>query len=272
MTALRVAGRTHPGRVREQNEDHFFVGVLRKSMETRDTNLEVTDAVDALTRLDADVLVVADGVGGRAGGERASQSAVFSLATYIARTASCHYDPDVEQEDEFLLRLERALERAHAVVSDLGSGGRGPATTLTMAIVVGQRAYVAHAGDSRAYHFRRGRLRQITRDQTWANMLTDAGYENSEAARGRMANVLMSALGGQTMVPTISLVDLNDGDWILLCSDGLPKHVSDDAIAATLAGATDPAAACERLIEAALDGGGTDNVTVVAGTCRPSGD
>ena len=269
MTALDAGGGTHVGRVRDSNEDHFFVGVLRKSLEARETNLAVTEAVEELTRLDADLLVVADGVGGRHGGEHASQSAVFTLATYIARSASCHYDPDVEQEDEFLQRLERALERSHSIVRDLGSGGRGPATTLTLAIVVGGRAYVAHAGDSRAYHFRRGRLRQITRDQTWANALADAGVPEEESAGGRLVNVLASALGAQSMAPSISLVDLNEDDWLLLCTDGLTKHVSDEAITATLGSATDARDACDRLISAALDGGGTDNITVVAARVRP---
>jgi protein phosphatase len=264
MSPLRVSGRSHAGLVRTSNEDRYLVGVLHKGIEVRDTNLTVTDAVEEMSRLDADFLIVADGVGGSRGGDRASQSAVFSLATFIARTAACHYDPDVEQEDEFLHRLERALEYAHSVVRELANQGRAPATTLTMAMVIGARAYIAHAGDSRAYHCRNGRLRQITRDQTWANMLSDAGITEPGAARGNLSNVLLSAVGAQSMEPAIGLVDLAPGDWLLLCSDGLTKHVADDAIAQVLNASHDPDAVTSQLVNAALAGGGTDNVTVVA--------
>jgi protein phosphatase len=230
-------------------------------VDVQETNLEVQDAIRELGRLDAHLLVVADGVGGVAGGRRASQSAVFSLATFIGRTAACHYDPNVEQENEFIERLEHAMRYAHEVVSSLSTPGRGPATTLTMAMVIGRRAYIAHAGDSRAYVRSRGRLRQITRDQTMAALLEDEGVDTRAA--GRLQHVLASAVGAMEMTPTVGLVDLNPGDVLLLCTDGLTKHVTDDAIGEILASGRDPDAICDLLVEAALEGGGSDNVTVV---------
>lgn len=265
MSPLLAHGQSHTGRVRSHNEDHYFVGTVRKTLTVRDTNLAVAEAVEEMSRLEGELLVVADGVGGRAGGERASQSAVFALSTYIGRTAACQFDPDVEQEDEFLQRLERALERAHEVVRSLAWGARGgPATTLTLAMVVGVRAYIAHVGDSRAYHCRGRRLRQITRDQTMAEMLSDAGAELPAGRGSALGNVLASAIGSQSMSPSIGLIDLAPGDWLVLCTDGLTKHVADDAIAAVLERhGDDVRGATNELIEAALAGGGSDNVTVV---------
>jgi len=263
MTTLQVHGRSDVGKVREANEDHYFIGVLRKTVDVQDTNLEVREAVTEMARLDSHLLVVADGVGGIAGGRRASQTAVFALATFIGRTAACHYDPDVQQEDEFLQRLEHAVHHAHNVVSSLSTPGRGPATTLTMAMVVGRRAYTAHVGDSRAYLLRRGRLRQMTADQTMAAALEEAGVETDEGDNKRLSGVLASAVGAQSMTPSIGLVDLEPGDVFLLCTDGLTKHVPDPAIGEALASDPDPKRICDRLVEAALDDGGTDNVTVV---------
>jgi serine/threonine protein phosphatase PrpC len=263
MTRLDVGGRSDKGRVRTGNEDRFFIGVLEKNIVTKDSNLDVTEAITEYAHIDAHMLVVADGVGGSAMGHRASQSAVFALATYIGRAAVCQYDPDVEQEDAFLLRLEEALNRAHEVVKSLSSLGSRPATTLTMALVIGRRAYIAHAGDSRAYVMHQGRLRQITRDQTVSALLTDAGVSHDPGGENRLAGVLASAIGGSTMTPSIGLVDIAPGDALLLCTDGLTKHVPDDRIAERLTSGRNAEHICTSLVDAALAAGGTDNVTVI---------
>jgi protein phosphatase len=264
MTTIAAFGLSDVGKARDENEDQFFIGTLHKVLEVQQTSLESEAAFDHFTRTDARLLLVADGVGGVEGGRRASQTAVHALATYIGQTAGCYYGFDVEQEDEFLLRLERALGRAHEAVSSLGAGGRGPATTLTLAFVVGARAYVAHVGDSRCYHFRGGRLRQVTRDQTMGDFLSDEGVlSDEEAESGRLHNVLASAIGGPEMLPAIGLLDLLPGDALLLCTDGLTKHVSDEEIRAALASGRAPEQTCRALVDAALAGGGTDNVTVV---------
>jgi protein phosphatase len=263
MTTLDARGRSDVGRVRKTNEDRFFIGVMHKSVDVKDTNVEVGDAIAEMARLDAHLLVVADGVGGVSGGERASQSAVFSLATFIGRTAACHFDPDVEQEEEFLQRLEQALQRAHEVVRSLSTTARGPATTLTMALVVSGRAYIAHVGDSRAYVLRHGQLKQVTRDQTVSAFLSEAGVSHDSSGENRLAGVLASAVGSHTMIPSVGLVDIAPGDSLLLCSDGLTKHLKDDQIAALLTAEGDAGTACNALVDAALAGGGSDNVTVV---------
>lgn len=265
MTTITAFGLTDVGKRREANEDQFFVGTLHKVLEVEHTSLETREALEYFTRTDARLLLVADGVGGVVGGRRASQTAVHTLATYIGQTAGCWYAFDVEQEDEFLARLEKALARAHKAVLSLGTGGgQGPATTVTLAIIIGDRAYLAHVGDSRAYHFRGERLRQFTRDQTMGDFLAEEGVLTDEQARaGGLSNVLASAIGGPEMLPTIGVLDLVPGDALLLCTDGLVKHVSDDAIKAVLARNGTPEQACRELVDAALAGGGSDNVTVV---------
>ncbi len=264
VTAIRAFGLSHVGKVRAQNEDQFLVGTLHKVLEVQQTSLENREAVDYFTRADAQLLVVADGVGGSEGGRRASQIAVHTLTTYLGQTAGCYAGFDVEQEDEFLLRLERALGRAHDIVRSVGTETGGPATTLTLAVVIGARAYLAHVGDSRAYHFRGERLRQVTRDQTMGDFLAEEGVLTDEQARtGGLSNVLASAIGGPEMLPSIGVLDLQPGDTLLLCTDGLTKHVSDERLKAIVAGGGSAEGLCHALVDAALAGGGSDNVTVV---------
>lgn len=264
MTTIGAFGLTDVGKARDENEDQFFIGTLHKVLEVQQTSLGTGEAVDYFTRTDARMLLVADGVGGVEGGRRASQTAVHTLATYIGRAAACCYDFDVEQENEFMSRLEQALTRAHEAVRSLGARDTGPATTVTLAVVIGDRAYVAHVGDSRCYHFRAGRLRQVTRDQTMGDFLADEGALTDQQAQNLgMSNILASAVGGPEMYPAMGLLDLVPGDALLLCTDGLVKHVSDDEIRKVLASGGTPEQACRTLVDAALAAGGSDNVTVV---------
>jgi len=142
------------------------------------------------------------------------------------------------------------------------------ATTLTMAHVVWPRAYVVHVGDSRCYHLRASSIRQVTKDQTVAQRLVDAGALGVEAAKtDPMSHVLTQAVGSSeaVLVPEIVTIDLERGDAIVLCTDGLTKHVSDEDIARHAASASSAREACEVLVQDALDAGGTDNVTVTIG-------
>jgi protein phosphatase len=126
------------------------------------------------------------------------------------------------------------------------------------------RAYLVHVGDSRAYYLRRGRLRQITRDQTTGEYMVDVGaWTEEQAARAKVSANLTSALGGSEMIPAVGLIDLEPGDVLLLCTDGLTKHVSDARIAEVLGTDTPVEAMCRELVREALDDGGTDNITVI---------
>ena len=266
FSSIDVCGATHPGKVRSANEDQFFIASLHKSMRVRQTSLDSVAAFAKLHGSFAYLLVVADGVGGIAGGKLASGTAVETLAGQIGETIGCYYNFDVENEHEFLDQLERAVQASHERVRDEhGREGRGPATTLTLVALVWPRAYVVHVGDSRAYFLRGGRLRQITRDQTAYEELVDQGVMTEEQARrAGLRHVLTSALGAQ-IKPALGLVDLEAGDTLLLCTDGLTKHVPDDDLAVALGVSESAEATCKRLVDLTLARGASDNVTVIVG-------
>ncbi|HEY9384681.1 MAG TPA: protein phosphatase 2C domain-containing protein [Gemmatimonadales bacterium] len=258
-------GLTDIGKIREINEDQFVIASLRKSVRVRHTSLSDTGLVARLAGLESYLFVIADGVGGRPGGELASTSAVSSLLEYVDQAVVAYHSLDVDQEHDFLARLEGAVQRAHQrILEEYGTSGKGPATTLTMVTLTWPRAYLVHVGDSRAYFLRGGRLRQITRDQTTGEYMVDVGaWTEEQAARAKLGANLTSALGGSEMTPVVGLIDLEPGDVLLLCTDGLTKHVTDPQIAAVLGGRGSAEAMCRELVQQTLEAGGTDNVTVI---------
>ena len=268
--ALDVFGLTDVGKARHHNEDQFLVAKLEKSMQALYTSLEDDGLVEG--EQEAYLFVVADGVGGAAAGELASGKTVETLAQQISTAAGCFYIGGAEAEHEFIGRLEQAMHAAHhRVRTELAMDGSRPATTATMVTLIWPRAYIFHVGDSRGYYLRDNHLKQFTRDQTVGEFMVDAGILSEEQARkGGLNDVLTHAIGGDDSTPSIGLVDFRDGDVLLMCSDGLTKHVSDAVIRDALQQAPSAEAACRQLLEAALDGGGSDNITIVV--ARMSGD
>jgi PPM family protein phosphatase len=261
-TRIDAFGLSHTGKVRGANEDHFAIMTLQKSVQLRATNLQDTSLLERLRKPEVHILVVADGVGGAVGGKIASGVAVRAAIEYLAEAVGCVQDFDVDREQTFLEHLSHAVERGHERLKEMFPTQGGPATTFTMVTLLWPRAYVVHVGDSRGYYLRNGRLKQFTRDQTMGDYMVDIGaITEQHAQKAGLYNVLSSAVGAD-LVPSVGVVDLADGDVLLLCSDGLTKHVSDERIAETLS-SQPPETAVQSLIDAALDGGGTDNVTVV---------
>ena len=263
-------GLTDVGKVRELNEDQFVIASLRKSFRVRHSSLSDPTRIDRLGGVESQLFVVADGVGGRPGGELASTSAVSSLLEYVDEAVVCFHSLDADQENEFLVRLEGAVRRAHErILQDFGKAGHGPATTLTMITLTWPRAYLVHVGDSRAYYLRRGKLRRLTRDQTTGEYMVDVGaWTEEQAARAKIGANLTSAIGGSEMMPSVGLIDLEPGDSLLLCTDGLIRHVAESRIAEVLQGGGNAETMCQTLVTEALDGGGTDNVTVIVARCE----
>jgi protein phosphatase len=261
-TRVDAVGLSHAGKVRPANEDHFAIMTLQKSVQLRSTNLADTTILDRLRKPELTILVVADGVGGAVGGKLASSVAVQSVVEYLAEAVGCFQDFDVDREHAFLDHLSRSVERGHDRLKEMFRTQGGPATTVTMVTIIWPRAYVVHVGDSRGYYLRNGSLKQFTRDQTMGDYLVDIGAVTEQhAQKAGLYNVLSSAVGAE-FVPSVGVVDLADGDIVLLCTDGLTKHVPDERIKGILS-SNDPESAAQSLIDAALDGGGTDNVTVV---------
>jgi protein phosphatase len=266
-----VFGLSHVGRVRTENQDHFLVASLHKAMQVHQSSLDHGGLGTLVSGSRGYVFLVADGVGGNPWGQQASGTALKAIADYVIHGMDLLAHPEADQETRLVAKLRRSLEKGHQALKAEGEaeGKRGMATTLTMVTIHWPRAYVIHVGDSRAYRMRDGHLEQITKDQTMAQAMVDAGALTSEAAEhSRLKHVLWSALGGKEALPEVISLDCEWEDVMLLCSDGLTKHVTDEEIQEYLTRMTSAEQVCRDLITKSLERGGSDNVTVVVGRLR----
>jgi protein phosphatase len=258
-------GISHTGNVRSVNEDHFVTATLQRSVQLRQTNLDDPHIFDRLSGPRAYLYAVADGVGGSAGGRVASAIAVASIVEYLGEAVGWYNGYGADYARDFPEHLRIACQRAHEHLVEtfrLHTRG-GPATTLTLAMIVWPRAYIVHVGDSRVYHLRGDVLRRLTRDQTVGEALVSQGMPKEKVEQAGLYNVLASAIGARDMTPVVDFMPLEHGDVLLLCTDGLTKHVSDARIDELLVGTAGAEGACRSLIDAALSAGGSDNVTAV---------
>ena len=235
---VSATGITDVGNLRSTNEDSFVV------LLGRDAPLG-----DAL-------IAVADGMGGHASGEVASQMALDDLIDALSKTSSLTNHS-----------IRRAVELANRRInsaSTLAPELRGMGTTLVAGLLAGSVLLVSNVGDSRAYLFRAGELRVLTKDHSWVREMVAQGLLTSEEASSHpRRNILTRALGVvEPVMVDIFRIELRQGDRILLCSDGLHGLVNDSAIASILSGESLKGAAGE-LVESAKRAGGTDNITVV---------
>lgn len=263
-----VFGVTHPGKVRSRNEDQFLIASLHKRLAVHGTSLPRLDAIPLESERLAFVAMVADGVGGGAAGDQASLVAIETATSYLARSIECYY-ADHMPGGAFADALRNAVASCHQRLLDEAEANprrRGMATTLTIGIGLWPRAYIVQVGDSRAYLLREGRLVRLTRDQTLEQALVEQGViPPEEVGHSRLKHVLTSAVGGSEMSPVVTSFVQYPGDAFLLCTDGLTRHVSDDRIAQHLVSMTSAEQACRVLLDEALAGGGSDNVTIVVG-------
>lgn len=273
---LDLYGLTHPGRVRSENQDHFLLCTVHPQVHVHGTSLPDASALEVPGERIATIMLVADGVGGSAAGSLASRLAAEAVTGYVASTLRCYESGDPSNEQVFAAALRDAALRAHEVVrAEAGATHetRGMATTLSLGIVVWPWLYVVQVGDSRCYLYQDGRLRQLTRDQTVAQELIDRGALARDSAKNSpFHHVLSSAIGSDSADPEVTRVDVRErGCVILVCTDGLTKHVTDDEIAEHLATMTSAEQVSRALLQLALDRGGTDNVTLVIGRALEQG-
>jgi protein phosphatase len=266
---IDVYGLTHVGKVRKVNQDHFLICSLKRDLVTHSTSLPDVSGLGGSPERLAALAMVADGVGGGPMGEEASRLAVESITDYVAQCARCYYAAVTTDEDEFTAALSAAALQSHATVAERAQADperRGMATTLTLWIGVWPDIYLLQVGDSRCYRLAGGELTQISHDQTMAQEMVDQGLlPAAQAAATRWANVLSSSIGGKQSMPVVTHVRNGwDITW-MLCSDGLTRHVTDERIRERLAGMTSARDACESLLQDALDGGGSDNITIIVG-------
>jgi serine/threonine protein phosphatase PrpC len=269
---IDVYGLTHRGLVRESNQDHFLIGSLRQRLNVRQSSLpDLTELPIAEDRI-ASLMMVADGVGGGRKGEAASQLAVEEVTQYITQSVRCYYSADTGDAD-FTQALETGAIACHRAVQERGATDpetSGMATTLTLWIGVWPWCYLVQVGDSRYYQYRQGNLIQISRDQTMAQDLLDSGiFAKAVTANSPLSNILTSSIGGPKTAPVVKRLPNSWSTIHMLCSDGLTKHVSDERLAERLASMTSAQQVCEDLLQDALDGGGTDNITITLGRAIP---
>jgi serine/threonine protein phosphatase PrpC len=261
-------GLTHQGKVRTTNQDHFLLASVYKRLHVISTSLPPGESLPDSEERVAYIAMVADGVGGGVGGEKASATALQSAMQYVNDSMACYLGREVD-DSGFEESLQIAALKSHeAVLARRAASEQSGtmATTLTLFLGVWPRYFLMQVGDSRYYQWRNGALTQITRDQTYAEALVESGALTREAAKdSRLSHVLSSALGGNETLPVVTSVAADWGNVHLLCSDGLTKHVSDERIAEILGAMTDSKSACEQLVQEALDAGGTDNITVIVG-------
>lgn len=265
---IDVYGLTHPGRVRPTNQDHFLLASLQKRVDVHLTSLPDVSPLQRENERLAFLAMVADGVAGSARGGLASRLALEHVTRYVAESLHCYYCTDA-RDPSFIDVLQRAALQTHTDVlrhAEQDPELAGMATTLTVFIGVWPWAYVVQVGDSRYYVFREGELLRITRDQTLAQDLFDRGaLTRTDEFRSPLANVLSSAIGGPQAAPVVTRLQSDWRNVHLLCTDGLTKHVSDHRIKQRLAEMTSAKQACEALLQDALDGGGSDNITIIVG-------
>ncbi|WIY04380.1 protein phosphatase 2C domain-containing protein [Amycolatopsis mongoliensis] len=227
---LRYAARSDRGLVRSSNQDSVYAGPR--------------------------LLALADGMGGHAAGEVASKVVIASLAPL----------DDDEPRDDLLAQLREAVANGNAAIAELVSQDPdldGMGTTLTAVLFAGTRLGLVHVGDSRAYLLRGGQFAQITRDDSFVNELLEQGrITPEEAAVHPQRSLLLKALTGHEVEPSLTVREARPGDRYLICSDGLSGMVSDETLTEAVQ-IPDPQQCADRMIELALKGGGTDNVTVI---------
>jgi protein phosphatase len=269
--ALRLTvqsfGLTDRGKKRETNEDQFLIAELLKALRITQTSLPQPQVQHGGER--AYLFVVADGMGGHAGGEKASALALDSVESFIHDNFKWFFRVKGHEEDKVLAEFQSALGRANARVLAEAADHRelrGMGTTLTLAYSLDGFLFVAHVGDSRCYLSRAGTLYRLTKDHTMAEELVQRGVISpEEALHNHWRHVITNAVGGDSPEISVELhkLRLEAGDRVLLCSDGLTNMVNDDHIARILHFEADPATCGRELVHQANEAGGGDNITVV---------
>ena len=268
LVRIDVSAQSHTGHHRANNEDHFLVAKLTRRFQTLVTSLPTGDVPSRADEVNY-VMVVVDGMGGHAAGEVASRMAIAALVSVALDVPDWIFRVDQEHAREIERRARQRVQEVGAMLVERGRRDpalRGMGTTLTAARSLGRDLLITHVGDSRAYLLRAGVLHRLTRDHTYAQLLVDAGQLAPEdVAASRHRHVLTNALGGSSENVEVDTdrLQLEDGDRLLLCSDGLTDLVDDGTITTLLREATGSSDACQRLVQRALDSGGRDNVTVV---------
>lgn len=251
---VRAFGQTDTGLVREINEDAFGMVDLAEGRRWQGgTPASWTSAGAGV------LLEVSDGMGGAKAGEVASALSVEGVLAGMVAAAKSGPPPN---DQTLRAVIERVSKNIHQAAKRPDRRGMG--ATLTAALVQGRTAFVAQIGDSRAYLLRDGKLGQVTHDQSYVQMLVDAGMMTAEEAeRSPRKNIIMQVMGQATVKVALGRIDLRPNDRLLLCSDGLTNVLEDAMICAVARPPADLARAVGELIERTRREGAPDNVTAI---------
>src|SRR6266699_477156 len=225
---VEVFGKTDLGRARDHNEDRFLVADLTRKAASLQPDVRQHDIGPRGT-----LLVVADGMGGAAAGELASEMATDTIYAHLVKTWNAE---DEVTPQRFAYRLKEAVEVANSSIHAHAKAHpevRGMGTTTTAAGVLNDHLYLTQVGDSRAYLIRGGQAHQITKDQSLMQRLVEAGeLTEEEAAQSERRNIILQALGPESTIKVdLTFQRLRRGDTLVLCSDGLSGQVTRDDIA-----------------------------------------
>jgi serine/threonine protein phosphatase PrpC len=265
-----IFGISNVGLIRHDNQDSFLIA----NLETGDiATMSAPSLVSVHTA--PFIVVVADGVGGAASGALASSIATETILSELHRW--WHKVPKRTPES-IEAAMKRGIDIANKAIHQKANTSpehHGMGTTTTLALVLDGEAFIAQVGDSRAYLVRKGAAKQLTKDQSFVQRLIDAGRMTAkEAAQSEHRNIILQALGPEEKVVTdFYRVKLENGDVLVVCSDGLSNQVSAEEIGRITRGAGGPEDICHALVEEAMHTGAPDNVTVVTARLRtPDGD
>jgi serine/threonine protein phosphatase PrpC len=267
VLAVKAFGVTDKGNVRTNNEDQFLIAELTKAMRIWQTSLPEPKLQIGEER--AHLFLVADGMGGHLAGERASALAVAAIEHFTLNSFKWFFGSDGSEAKRVLAQFQSAVTQADARIAEEAAEHpelRGMGTTVTMAFHLGAQLCVVHVGDSRAYLYRDGELHQLTEDHTlMADMLRSGAIRPDQVSGHRLRHVITNAVGGQELGVRVEArsLQVQAGDRLLLCSDGLTEMVTDEAIAATLHAEPEPEAAATKLLARATEGVGSDNITLL---------
>jgi len=257
---VQVFGRTDVGRTRDHNEDAFVIADLSAGRATLLPEVRTHEVGEH-----GSLFMVADGMGGAAAGELASQMATDVVLGEIQKNWLTATPAD---SDTFAATLKAAAESANAHIHEYATKhpeNRGMGSTATIAGLLGDTLYIAQIGDSRGYIVRDGIARQITKDQSLVQRLVEAGeITPEEAEQSERRNIILQALGPDATVKIdLTYQQVKKGDVLVLCSDGLSGQVRTEDIGQVVAEEVDLVNVCKRLIDMANEAGGPDNITVV---------
>ena len=268
---VHLFGATDVGKTRSSNQDNYLIADMHRLLNICDSSVETLDGQSMVSDHPGQLLIVADGMGGHAHGEYASRLAIRQMTSYVANLMPQFLAVDRNSDEEFRAALKEGPMEIHRLLRKEGQADPSRAemgTTLTVAYIDWPALYLVHVGDSRCYLFRDGQLKQLTTDHTVAQYLSDAGQLTPDRAQnGSLQHMLWNSVSAAQTPPEpqVKRELLQSGDYVLLCSDGLIRHLTTAEIAGILSSESSVPEKSNQLIDETNRRGGRDNISVVIG-------